>query len=102
MNGVGKKCDRTRYRHDHHLRDRRGEQSHQAQLHRTDPGGTGLQRAVDTVGGIVAVRDEQLADGRAETAEPAGAAVVVRMVMVVAVVAVVAVVLVRHTRRPPC
>ena len=63
VDGIGEQCHRSRDDHDHHLGDRGRHQHQKADLHRADTGGTGFQGTVDAVGGIVAVRKEQLADG---------------------------------------
>ena len=70
-------------RHDHQLRDGGGGEREQADLHRADTGGAGFERAVDAVGGVVAVWCEHLPQSRAE---PAAAALVAMPVPVVVAV----------------
>ena len=93
VDGVGQQRDRAGDHHDHQLRDRGGAQRQQADLHRPDTGGAGFQRAVDAVGGVVAVRGEHLPQRRADLAAPAAVAmpVVVTMAMAVPVTVAVAV-----------
>ena len=62
------KRDGTGDHHDHQLREGGGAERKEADLHRADTGRTGLQRAVDAVGGVVAVRGEDLTERRTEPA----------------------------------
>ena len=85
VDGVGEQCHRSRDDHDHHLGERGRHQRQKADLHRADTGGTGLQGIVDAVGGVVAVRNEQLPDGCGEPPAVIVAVVVVGVVGVVTV-----------------
>ena len=62
VNGVGGQCDRSGHDHDDDLRERRRAQHQQAEFDGPDAGNTGLQRAVEAVGGVVRVRRENLLD----------------------------------------
>ena len=70
VDGVGQQRDRPGDQHDDQLRDRGGAEREQADLDRPDAGGAGFQRAVDAVGGVVAVRGEDLPQRR--RARPSG------------------------------
>ena len=76
VDGVGQQRDRPGDQHDHQLGDRGRAQREQADLHRPDTGGTGFQRAVDAVGGVVAVRGEHLPQRGAELAAAPAVAMV--------------------------
>ena len=60
VDGVGGQCDRSGHDHDDDLRDRRRAQHQQAEFDGPDARSAGFQRAVETVGGVVRVRERKL------------------------------------------
>jgi CheY-like chemotaxis protein len=93
MDGVGQQGDRAGDQHDHQLGDGGGAECEQADLDRADTGDAGFQRAVDAVGGVMAVRCEHLQQRCAKP--PAATVVAVTVVVTGGVVLVVG-----HARSP--
>ena len=102
VDGVGQQRDRAGDQNDHQLRDRGGAERKQADLHRADTGGAGFQRPIDAVGGVVAVRCEDLPAPPHRTCPLVAVPVFVAAVDsgTVPVPAVVVLLVVRHPRCP--
>src|SRR5215216_6064509 len=68
VDGVGEQRNRAAEEDDHELQQRGGAQREQRDFYDADALGRALQRVVDAVGGIVAVRTEEVRDRREESA----------------------------------
>ena len=63
MNRVGQKRHGASHDHQHQLEQRGHPEHDQADLDRPDSLGTGFQRGIHGIGGVMAVRPEQFAQG---------------------------------------
>ena len=62
VDGVGQQRHRTGHQDDQHLEQGSHHQRGEGDLHRPQPSFTRLQRRIQAVGGVVAVRTEDLSD----------------------------------------